>query len=144
MKRVFLTIPLVLAALACERPDTDVQMTSRGELKVLLPDAGTPAFEASHAFGSVKKGESGRVAFTVTNTGEDALDIKSFRIETDAANAGAFFVNGGTGSVNVGVNRPYSVTFTPVREGAYSGTLIFETNATSERARLTLTGTGTP
>ncbi|MCU0694964.1 MAG: choice-of-anchor D domain-containing protein [Myxococcaceae bacterium] len=143
MKRMFLMVLGVSAALACGR-NPDVVMTSRGELKLTLPDAGMPVFEASHTFGSVKKGESATLTFQATNTGEDALDIRSVKIETDAGDTGVFFVGGGTGSVNVGVSRAYSVTFNPVREGAYTGTLVFETNANSERARLSLTGTGTP
>jgi hypothetical protein len=144
MKRMLLVVPLVVAALACERPDMNVQMTSRGELRLALPDAGMPAFEASHAFGNVKRGESGVVTFQVVNTGEDPLDIRSFKIETPASDSGAFFVSGGTGALNVGVNRTFRVTFTPVREGAYTGTLVFETNANSERARLSMSGAGTP
>ncbi|MDX2011887.1 MAG: choice-of-anchor D domain-containing protein [Myxococcaceae bacterium] len=144
MKRVFLMGLAVAGAFACDRPDTNVQMTSRGELKLTLPDAGMPAFEASHAFGSVKKGESATVSFQAVNTGEDALDIRSVKIDTAAGDTGVFFVSGGTGSVNVGVSRTYSVTFNPVREGAYTGTLVFETNSNSERARLSLTGTGAP
>lgn len=134
---LFVVLSLVLA---CERPN--VQGTNRGELKVSLPDAGEPAFETTHAFGDVKKGEQTRLTFEVVNTGEDALDIRVIKVETE--DTGAFFVQGGTGSVAPDVRRTFSVTFAPVRTGAHTGNLIFETNANAQPARIVLTGNSIP
>lgn len=126
----------------CERPNSNVQATNRGELKLSLPDAGTPAFQASWAFGDVKMGESAKLSFEVVNTGQDALDIRVVKVET--ADTGAFFVQGGTGSVAPNVRRAFSVTFAPARAGAHMGNLEFETNANSETAVISLTGNAVP
>lgn len=115
--------------------------TNRGELKISLPDGGAPAFLASHAFGDVKTGESSKLSFDVVNTGRDPLNIRVVRIDT--TDAAAFFVQGGTGSVAPQVSRAFSVTFAPTRMGAHTGTMIFETDATAESAKISLTGTGT-
>ena len=138
MKTLLLSI--AVAVLAACNIDTNVMTTSRGELKISLPDAGTPEFQVSHDFGSVKTGESTKLAFNVVNTGADALDIRVVRIDT--TDTSAFFVQGGSGSVEPHLTRAFSVTFAPSRTGAHTGTLIFETNARAESARISLTGTG--
>ena len=130
-------------SLACgERIGPGVQGTNRGELKIALPDAGTPAFETTWGFCDVKKGEQTRLTFEVVNTGQDALDIRVIKVETE--DTGAFFVQGGTGSVAPDVRRTFSVTFAPVRTGAHTGNLIFETNANAQPARIVLTGNSIP
>lgn len=141
--RHLITVALSLLAVTagCGRMPT-VQSTNRGELKLSLPDAGMPAFEASHTFGDVKLGESAKLNFEVVNTGQDALDIRVVKVMTD--DTGAFFVQGGTGSVAPNVRRSFSVTFAPSRVGAHMGNLVFETNANSESARISLTGTAVP
>ncbi|MCA3015143.1 MAG: hypothetical protein INH41_22375 [Myxococcaceae bacterium] len=144
MKRLLVVMVLVVAALACERPEPGVQMTNRGELRLGVPDGGMPGFEVAHAFGEVKTGETAALTLQAVNTGLDTLDITGVKLETASGDSGAFFVVGGTGSVAVGVTRTFRVTFAPVREGAYAGTLVFETNAVSGRARLSLNGTGRP
>ncbi|MBE2250579.1 MAG: choice-of-anchor D domain-containing protein [Myxococcus sp.] len=138
-----LTVVAVLAlAFACDRVEPGVQGTNRGELKIALPDAGVPVFETSYGFGDVKTGEQARVTFEVVNTGQDALDIRVIKIMTD--DTGAFFVQGGTGSVAPQVRRTFSVTFAPARAGAHTGNLVFETNANSESARIAITGNAIP
>lgn len=141
--KLFPVVIMSIAALVvgCGRAP-NVQGTNRGELKLSLPDAGMPAFETSYAFGDVKVGESKKLSFEVVNTGQDALDIRVVKVMTD--DTGAFFVQGGTGSVAPTVRRAFSVTFAPSRMGAHSGNLVFETNANSETARIALTGNAVP
>ena len=141
MKTRLMLLSVFALANACGR-DPGVQTTNRGELKVSLPDAGMPAFETTWGFGEVKKGEQTRLSFEVVNTGQDALDIRVIKIETE--DTGAFFVQGGTGSVAPQVRRTFSVTFAPVRTGAHTGNLIFETNANAQPARIVLSGTSVP
>lgn len=138
MKPLVLLAVLVLGVACSAGPN--ITNTNRGELKVTLPDAGMPAFQASHAFGNVKTGESSKLSFSVTNTGADPLNIRVVRIDT--ADTAAFFVQGGTGSVAPQVTRAFSVTFAPTRTGEHTGTLTFETDATAEPAKISLTGTG--
>ncbi|MBL8923476.1 MAG: choice-of-anchor D domain-containing protein [Myxococcaceae bacterium] len=143
MKLLTLVITCLTAfVIGCERPEPNVQGTNRGELKLSLPDAGMPSFEAAHGFGDVKVGESKKLSFEVVNTGPDALDIRVVKVMTD--DPGAFFVQGGTGSVAPAARRAFSVTFAPARMGAHSGNLVFETNANSETARIALTGNAVP
>jgi hypothetical protein len=120
-----------------------IRMTNRGELKLVLPDAGMPVFEGAFSFGSVKRGESARLSFETVNTGADPLDIQEIRLEAPDSDNGSFFVQGGAGTVPVGVRRAYNVTFAPVREGAHTATLLFETNANAASAKVLLTGSGT-
>jgi hypothetical protein len=144
MKRFFVAVAVLAVVLVagCGRPDTNVQATNRGELKLALPDAGMPAFQTAWAFGDVKMGESRKLSFEVVNTGQDALDIRVVKVDT--TDTGAFFVQGGTGSVAPNVRRAFSVTFAPSRMGAHTGELVFETNANSETARISLTGNAVP
>lgn len=139
MNRFFLFAVLTLAAACGKQPG--IQTTNRGELKLELPDAGA-VFETSYAFGDVKANESAKLNFTVVNTGLDSLDIRVVKVMT--ADTGAFFVQGGTGSVAPQVRRTFSVTFAPSRMGAHTGDLVFETNANSESAKLTLSGNAVP
>jgi hypothetical protein len=120
------------------RVDPGIMATNRGELKISLPDAGAPTFETRYGFGDVKKGEQTRLTFEVVNTGQDALDIRVIKVETE--DTGAFFVQGGTGSVAPQVRRTFSVTFAPVRTGVHTGNLSFETNANAQPARIVLNG----
>lgn len=136
-----LAVAVLALAVSCGREMT-VQGTNRGELKIALPDAGMAAFEASYGFGDVKKGEQARLNFEVVNTGLDALEIRVVKVQT--TDTGAFFVQGGTGSVAPSVRRSFAVTFAPARDGAHTGNLIFETNANSESARISLTGNAVP
>lgn len=125
-----------LAALACGR-GPDVMMTSRGELQFSVPDGGAVP-ELTHGFGDVRSGESAKVSFEVVNVGIDPIDIKVVKVATE--DLGAFFVQGNAGSVPPRVKRTFTVTFAPVREGAYTGNLEFETNANTGTARVVLTG----
>jgi hypothetical protein len=142
MIRLMFLFAVLCVASACDRVDPSLQGTNRGELKISLPDAGSPAFEVSHAFGEVKQGEQTRLTFEVVNTGQDSLDIRVIKIMTE--DPGAFFVQGGTGSVAPQVRRTFSVTFAPVRTGAHMGSLTFETNTKADSARMTLTGSAIP
>lgn len=135
-----LLVSTALALLTACSTGPNVMTTNRGELKISLPDAGTPEFQVSHDFGNVKTGESSKLTFNVVNTGADALDIRVVRVDT--TDTSAFFVQGGSGSVAPQVTRAFSVTFAPSRTGAHTGTLIFETNARAESARISLTGNG--
>lgn len=141
MKTVLTMVMLALGVVACSG-GPNVMTTNRGELKISLPDAGTPEFEVAHDFGAVKTGESSKLSFNVVNTGADTLDIRVVRIDT--TDTSAFFVQGGTGSVAPQVTRAFSVTFAPSRTGAHTGTLVFETNAKADSARISLSGNATP
>ncbi len=142
MTRFFLVVFAAGVVVACDNRPDNVQGTSRGELKLSLPDGGAPAFEATYNFGTVKVGESAKLTLVAENTGLDALEIRLIKIDT--TETGAFFVTGGTGSVVPQAKRTYSVTYTPVRAGAQTGNLVFEHNANSESARVSLSGTAVP
>jgi hypothetical protein len=142
MTRFFLVVLAAVVVAACGRDPGPVQGTNRGELKLSLADGGAPAFDSAHNFGTVKVGESAKLTLVAENTGLDALEIRQIKIDT--TETGAFFVTGGTGSVAPQAKRTYSVTYTPVRAGAQTGNLVFEHNANSESARVSLSGTAVP
>lgn len=141
MKCFILLGVMSVAALACDPGRGMVMMTSRGELKFVSTDGGSES-EVAHAFGDVKTGESASFSIEVINAGLDPLDIKVAKVTTD--DVGAFFVQGGMGSVAPDAKRTFKVTFAPVRAGAHTGNLLFETNAASQTARISLTGTAVP
>jgi hypothetical protein len=91
--------------------------------------------------GSVNIGATGTVTITTTNTGNGVQTFPNpyFTI------TGPFTVTGGTcaanGTINVGQNCTTIVTFTPVVQGAASGTLTLQGTAT---ATVSLAGTGVP
>lgn len=141
MMRVLMTMMLAVVAMSCGRPTPGLTGTNRGELKIVVADGGAE-FEIAHGYGDVKTGEEALLNFEVTNTGVDTLDIKVVKVMTE--DTGAFFVRGGMGSVAPDAKRTFTVTFAPVRAGAHTGNLVFETNAEAQAARISLTGTALP
>ena len=94
-------------------------------------------------FATVKLGSSVTNLFTVTNSGNAALNLTN--VVVTGANAGEFTVSGITlpGSVAAGAAATFKVVFSPTSSGASSATLQITNNDSSHNPfTVTLTGMG--
>jgi hypothetical protein len=94
-------------------------------------------------FATVKLGSSVTNLFTVTNSGNAALNLTN--VVVTGANAGEFIVSGITlpGSVAAGAAATFKVVFSPTSSGASSATLQITNNDSSHNPfTVTLTGMG--
>jgi hypothetical protein len=95
---------------------------------------------ASLSFGNqIANTTSAPQTVTVTNTGGSSLAINSV-----SSSASQFaFTGPGSTTVAPGAHAAYSVTFTPTAAQTYSGSLIFNTNASTVSSSVPESGTGT-
>jgi hypothetical protein len=106
----------------------------------------TVSVEAAQDFGTVTTGQSQNETITVTNTGDEALNIRQAAI--GGANPGQFSIVSGQDncSNNASVvgdgTCTIEVSYTPTSDGAKSATLSIPSNDPDSPATVSLTGTG--
>jgi hypothetical protein len=111
-----------------------------GESSVVVSGEGKPAprisLSGNLTFGELSLNTSNSKEFTISNTGTASLNVTSIDVPD------GYSIDWNSGSIAAGADQTVSVTFTPIENKSYDGTLTVNSNAAPVGNELSISGSG--